>query len=68
MRLVSLYLPLSLTSDLPDSEWSEEDPTRGTLAYFLRCIGGRRGVAQLYLEAGLLCIPVALCVTAVKID
>lgn len=54
MRLVSLYLPLSLTSDVPDSEWSEEDPTRGTLSYYLRCIGGRRGAAQLYLEAGLL--------------
>lgn len=54
MRLVSLYVPLNLTSNLSDSEWSEEDPTRGTLSYYLRCIGGRRGVAQLYLEAGLL--------------
>lgn len=54
MRLVSLYLPLSSTSDLKDSDWTEEDPARGTIPYYLRCIGARRGAAQLYLEAGLL--------------
>lgn len=54
MRLVSLYLPLNSTADLEDTEFTEEDPARGTTEYYLRCIGGSRGVAQLYLEAGLL--------------
>lgn len=54
MRLVSLYLPLSATSDLTDADWAVEDPARGTVHYYLRCIGGSQGAAQLYLEAGLL--------------
>jgi hypothetical protein len=51
MRLVSHYLPLhsSLNLDIP----AQQAP-RGTLAYYLQCIGGSRGLAQLYLEAGLL--------------
>ncbi|RXW21040.1 hypothetical protein EST38_g4802 [Candolleomyces aberdarensis] len=54
MRLVSMYLPLNSTADLEDSDSTGEDAARGTTEYYLRCIGGSRGVAQLYLEAGLL--------------
>lgn len=32
----------------------EEQAPRGTLSYYLQCIGGVRGLAQLYLEAGML--------------
>jgi hypothetical protein len=51
MRLVSHYLPLhpNINLDVP----AEQAP-RGTLTYYLQCIGGSRGLAQLYLEAGLL--------------
>lgn len=51
MKLVSQYLPLQSTYDL---KFSVESPPRGTFAYYLQCIGGARGLAQLYLEAGLL--------------
>ncbi|KAF8962764.1 hypothetical protein BDZ97DRAFT_1823952 [Flammula alnicola] len=51
MRLVSHYLPLDATSEFPETS---EIPTRGTMAYYLKSIGGSRGLAQLYLEAGLL--------------
>ncbi|KAJ3505605.1 hypothetical protein NLJ89_g7327 [Agrocybe chaxingu] len=51
MRLVSHYLPLEGTSKLVDSL---EDPSRGTMEYCFKMIGGSRGLAQLYLEAGLL--------------
>ncbi|TFK40305.1 hypothetical protein BDQ12DRAFT_628198 [Crucibulum laeve] len=51
MRLVSHYLPLQSTFDL---EVPEEQAPRGTIAYYLQCIGGPRGLAHLYLEAGLL--------------
>ncbi|KAJ6513325.1 hypothetical protein C8R45DRAFT_963258 [Mycena sanguinolenta] len=46
MKLVSQYLPLQATVDLAESE--------KPIAYYLRCIGGSGGLAQLYLEAGLL--------------
>lgn len=51
MRLVSYYLPISapLNLDIP----AEQAP-RGTVAYYLQCIGGSRGLAELYLQAGLL--------------
>ena len=51
MRLASYYLPLNapLNLDVP----AEQAP-RGTVAYYLQCIGGNRGLAQLYLDAGLL--------------
>ena len=51
MRLVSHYLPLASTLGL---EIPEEQALRGTLAYYAQCIGGSQGLAQLYLEAGLL--------------
>jgi len=51
MRLASHYLPLSSTLNL---DIPTKQAPRGTLAYYLQCIGGSRGLAQLYLEAGLL--------------
>jgi hypothetical protein len=53
MRLVSYYLPLNstLSLDIP----TEQAP-RGSTTYYLQCIGGSSGLAQLYLEAGLLYI------------
>jgi len=51
MRLVSQYVPLQVTSDL---KVPQEQSPRGTLAYFVQCLGGHNGVARLYLEAGLL--------------
>jgi len=52
IRLVSNYLPLS--GDYEFVSLPEEPAPRGTTPYFLQCIGGSRGLAQLYLEAGLL--------------
>ncbi|KXN91732.1 hypothetical protein AN958_12584 [Leucoagaricus sp. SymC.cos] len=52
MRLVSHYLPLSGSYEFVSLP--EEPTPRGTTPYFLQCIGGSRGLAQLYLEAGLL--------------
>ena len=51
MRLVSHYLPLQVATTLGQYT---EDPTKGTTSYYLQCVGGSRGLAQLYLEAGLL--------------
>lgn len=51
MRLVSQYLPLEST---PVSGETDDEPSPGTIAYYLQSIGGPRGLAQLYLEAGLL--------------
>ncbi|KAF5371858.1 hypothetical protein D9615_009561 [Tricholomella constricta] len=50
MRLASHYLPIT-TYNL---DVMEDPAPRGTTAYYLQCIGGRRGLAQLYLDAGLL--------------
>ncbi|KAF9521298.1 hypothetical protein CPB83DRAFT_865563 [Crepidotus variabilis] len=50
MRLVSQYLPIGETNL---SETSEK-PACGTPEYYLHALGGSRGLAQLYLEAGLL--------------
>ncbi|KAJ3572407.1 hypothetical protein NP233_g3106 [Leucocoprinus birnbaumii] len=52
MRLVSQFLPLSGNYEF--MSLPEEPAPRGTTPYFLQCIGGSRGLAQLYLEAGLL--------------
>lgn len=52
MRLVSHYLPLSGSYNV--TNLPEEPAPRGTTPYYLQCIGGSRGLAQLYLEAGLL--------------
>lgn len=51
MRLVSHYLPLNSTLNL---DVSAQHAPRGSIDYYLQCIGGNRGLAQLYLEAGLL--------------
>ncbi|KAG6836823.1 hypothetical protein H0H93_002669 [Arthromyces matolae] len=51
MRLASLYLPASSTYDFTPSE---QPQPRGTTAYHLQCLGGQRGLAQLYVDAGLL--------------
>lgn len=52
MRLVSHYLPLSVSYEF--ESLPEEPAPRGTTPYLLQCIGGSRGLAQLYMEAGLL--------------
>lgn len=51
MRLVSHYLPIQTSIDLHESA---NQALRGTSEYYLQCIGGPTGLAQLYLEAGLL--------------
>jgi len=50
LRLVTNYIPLQVST--PQS--STEPVTRGSPAYYARRIGGPSGLAQLYLEAGLL--------------
>ncbi|KII89926.1 hypothetical protein PLICRDRAFT_107645 [Plicaturopsis crispa FD-325 SS-3] len=52
MRLVTYYLPLHASYDLPVP--SEEPAPRGTSAWYFQMIGGAEGLAQLYLEAGLM--------------
>ncbi|KAH0585419.1 hypothetical protein H2248_008660 [Termitomyces sp. 'cryptogamus'] len=51
MRLASHYLPVTSIFGL---EVSETPEPRGTTAYYLQCLGGQRGLAQLYVDAGLL--------------
>ncbi|KAF8071723.1 hypothetical protein FPV67DRAFT_1412355 [Lyophyllum atratum] len=51
MRLASHYLPITSTYNL---ETTKDQAPRGTTDYYLQCTGGRRGLAQLYLDAGLL--------------
>lgn len=51
MRLASHYLPLTSAYTL---DVIDEPAPRGTSAYYLQCIGGIRGLAELYLDAGLL--------------
>ncbi|KAJ7158808.1 hypothetical protein C8R46DRAFT_1110360 [Mycena filopes] len=53
MKLVSHYLPLQATVGLKFAE-SEKPATRGTTLYYAQCVGGPSGLAQLYLEAGML--------------
>ncbi|KAG5641240.1 hypothetical protein DXG03_005673 [Asterophora parasitica] len=50
MRLASHYLPVSVY----DVDISDDPAPRGTTAYYLQSVGGKRGLAQLYLDAGLL--------------
>jgi len=53
MRLVSHYVPLhSLPDPLPAS--SEASAEHGRTPYYIHSLGGSPGLAQLYLEAGLL--------------
>ncbi|KDR76320.1 hypothetical protein GALMADRAFT_247697 [Galerina marginata CBS 339.88] len=51
MRLVSHYLPRDSMTELSGLP---ENPVSGTMGYYFKSIGGSRGLAQLYLEAGLL--------------
>lgn len=51
MRLASHYLPVTSAYDFRISETPEP---RGTTAYYIQCLGGQRGLAQLYIDAGLL--------------
>ncbi|KAJ6494776.1 hypothetical protein C8R47DRAFT_1117160 [Mycena vitilis] len=51
MKLVSNYLPLHALLDLAESE---KPIARGTNSYYIHCLGGPSGLAQLYLEAGML--------------
>jgi thiamine pyrophosphokinase len=53
MRLVSHYIPLHSLPD-PLTLPLEEDAERGRTTYYIQSIGGPPGLAQLYLEAGLL--------------
>jgi thiamine pyrophosphokinase len=53
MRLVTHYVPLdSLPDPLPAP--SENATEQGRTSYYIQSLGGLPGVAQLYLEAGLL--------------
>ncbi|KAG9224850.1 hypothetical protein CCMSSC00406_0001999 [Pleurotus cornucopiae] len=52
VRLVNHYIPLSKSFDpLP---LTTEQASRGTTSYYMQCIGSSEGLAQLYVEAGLL--------------
>ncbi|KAH7884517.1 hypothetical protein F5I97DRAFT_1890037 [Phlebopus sp. FC_14] len=51
MKLVTHYMPLQTSLNLVDAA---EEKQRGTISYYVQCIGGASGLAQLFLEAGLL--------------
>ncbi|KAI9455506.1 hypothetical protein HD554DRAFT_2030941 [Boletus coccyginus] len=51
MKLVTHYLPLHIPLNMIDAD---EEQQLGTMSYYLECIGGPPGLAQLFLEAGLL--------------
>jgi hypothetical protein len=51
IRLVSHYLPLHMSFDL---ETDEDQAPQGSSRYYFQCIGGAKGLAQLYMQAGLL--------------
>ncbi|KAI9458078.1 hypothetical protein HD554DRAFT_2140872 [Boletus coccyginus] len=51
MKLVAHYLPLHIPLNMIDAD---EEQQFGTMTYYLQCIGGPPGLAQLFLEAGLL--------------
>ena len=53
MRLVSHYVSLDSVPD-PLPTLSEDTTEQGRTAYYIQSLGGPPGVAQLYLEAGLL--------------
>jgi hypothetical protein len=53
MRLVSHYVPLDSLPDPPPTP-SENATEQGRMTYYIQSVGGLPGVAQLYLEAGLL--------------
>ncbi|KAF9223879.1 hypothetical protein BS17DRAFT_753993 [Gyrodon lividus] len=51
MKLVTHYLPLQTPLNAVDVA---EEKQRGTISYYVQSIGGSAGLAQLFLEAGLL--------------
>ncbi|KIK95279.1 hypothetical protein PAXRUDRAFT_141014 [Paxillus rubicundulus Ve08.2h10] len=51
MKLVTHYLPLQTPLNVIDVI---EEKQRGTISYYVQCIGGSAGLAQLFMEAGLL--------------
>lgn len=56
MRLVAHYIPV--TTVIPSNlsltpQATSSTPRRGTAEYYLQCLGGTQGLAQLFLEAGL---------------
>ncbi|KAJ4476226.1 hypothetical protein J3R30DRAFT_416285 [Lentinula aciculospora] len=54
MKLVSFYFPSHSSYDIPDNKASADDVQRGSTSYYIQRIGGRTGLAQLYIEAGML--------------
>lgn len=53
VKLVSTYLPMALTEDISSLQ-TPSTPSAGTTSYYLQCIGDASGLAQLYLQAGML--------------
>jgi hypothetical protein len=51
MKLITHYLPLQTSLEHLDAS---EEGQRGTVSYYVQCIGGPAGLAQLFLEAGFL--------------
>ncbi|KAF5377373.1 hypothetical protein D9757_008037 [Collybiopsis confluens] len=51
MKLVSCYFPIHSSFSILDTD---SEVQRGTQAYYLQSIGGRSGLARLYIEAGML--------------
>ncbi|KAL1682954.1 hypothetical protein EV122DRAFT_202715 [Schizophyllum commune] len=50
IRLATNYVPVSASFDIE----FQTPPARDTEAYYAHCLGGAEGLAQLYLDAGLL--------------
>ncbi|KAI5122755.1 hypothetical protein M0805_009838 [Coniferiporia weirii] len=56
MRLVAHFLPVTTIISpqlLSSNPASQAPPRRGTAEYYVHCLGGSAGLAQLFLEAGL---------------
>ncbi|KAI0049768.1 hypothetical protein FA95DRAFT_1588054 [Auriscalpium vulgare] len=54
IRLVTHYVPLHIPFSPSITPEQEQPPRPGTPAYYVHGLGGSAGLAQLYLEAGLL--------------
>lgn len=56
MRLVAHFVPVTTVipaQNLSPSNSPPPPPRRGTAEYYVKCLGGSTGLAQLFLEAGL---------------
>lgn len=56
MRLVAHFVPVTTVIPAPNlssSNTPPPPPRRGTAEYYVKCLGGNTGLAQLFLEAGL---------------